>query len=101
VLFQQPGNATKVKGVSQVDGLRVPGASWPRPLSGLWPAPGEPAIQRVRAENPVPYCKGRLSLVPKHVRVAGELRQVLLYTESVAATVAFLKDIAVNVMTFG
>jgi hypothetical protein len=51
-----------------------------------------PVSQRVRAKNPVAYCKGNLSLVPKDLGVEGELRQGPLYTEAVAATFAFLEE---------
>jgi hypothetical protein len=51
-----------------------------------------PVSQRVRAKNPVAYCKGSLSLVPKDLGVEGELRQGPLYTEAVAATFAFLEE---------
>ena len=60
-------------------------------IARAWPAPG--ASQPAGAsKNPVAYCKGRLSVVPKDLGVEGELRQGPLYTEAVAATFSFLEE---------
>jgi len=63
-----------------------------RALARDWKAHGEAVIQRVREDNPTAYFKGMLSLVPKDIGVEGELNQVLLKTQPLSATVAFLEQ---------
>ena len=53
----------------------------------------EDVIQRAREDNPVAYCKARVSLVPKNVSVEGHSSQMPIQTQSMAATMAFLEQI--------
>ena len=48
----------------------------------------------MREDNPVAYCKARLFLVQKDVSLEGHSSQLPIQTQSVAATIAFLKDFA-------
>jgi hypothetical protein len=48
----------------------------------------------VQADNPVAYCKARVFLVQKAVRLEGYSSPMPIQTQSVAATIAFLKDLA-------
>jgi hypothetical protein len=63
-----------------------------RTLARDWQAHGKAVIKRVRADNPLAYFKGMLSLVPKDVSVEGDIKQALLKTEPLSATVAFLEQ---------
>jgi hypothetical protein len=64
-----------------------------RALARDWKAHGEAVIQRVRKDNPAAYFMGMLSLVPKDVSIEGDIKQALLYTEPMLATMAFLESI--------
>jgi hypothetical protein len=64
-----------------------------RTLARDWQAHGKAVIKRVRADNPLAYFKGMLSLVPKDVSVEGDIKQALLKTEPLSATVAFLESV--------
>jgi hypothetical protein len=48
----------------------------------------------VQADNPVAYCKARVFLVQKAVSLEGYSSPMPIQTQSVAATIAFLKDLA-------
>ena len=64
-----------------------------RTLARDWKVHGEEVIQRVRDDNPAAYFKGMLSLVPKDVSIEGDIKQALLYTEPMLATMAWIEQV--------
>jgi hypothetical protein len=88
----QKGQSSNPGGLSKGSKRKLTDASI-RTLARDWQAHGKEVIKRVRADNPAAYFKAMLSLVPKDVRVEGELSQAPLYTEPLSATMAFVESV--------
>ncbi|HKH21529.1 MAG TPA: hypothetical protein VKB53_11720 [Gammaproteobacteria bacterium] len=83
--------AKRDKGILQVDALKGPRHMLTEAFIRSWPAPGEPVIQRVRAANPVAYCKARVFLVPKDVSFKDHITQPSVESHALPATKAWLE----------
>ena len=88
----QKGQSSNPGGLSKGSKRKLTDA-FIRTLARDWQAYGKEVIKRVRADNPLVYFKGMLSLVPKDVSIEGDIKQALLYTEPMLATMAWIEQV--------
>jgi hypothetical protein len=88
----QKGQSSNPGGLSKGSKRKLTDA-FIRTLARDWQAHGKAVIKRVRADNPLAYFKGMLSLVPKDVSVEGDIKQAPLYTEPISATMAWIEQV--------